>query len=230
MVHEFQSPNEIISATSSGNSVNVGTAHNGLTEPEDYDELIRSTQKNDPKKRIRTTPEQLRILEKTYERETNPSQSLREDIARRLGMTPRRVQVWFQNKRAKERRITKSIISEQQSQYHGGSSGQDSPLSASPTNPSIPLKDSRPVFLPIMESGIIPKNSPPKERLSLSPPQKRIFEQPPGFLSTPQVQLFSVPVPEGRNGRIESSPRLPFPENFRSQSPDMKLPPIRVLL
>jgi hypothetical protein len=65
--------------------------------------------KSDTKKRIRTTPDQLRLLEKTYEREKIPSQSLREELALKLGMTPRRVQVWFQNKRAKERRLKKSM-------------------------------------------------------------------------------------------------------------------------
>jgi len=102
---------------------------------EDYDEMRvshMSNSKSDPKKRIRTTPEQLRVLEKTYERETNPSQSLREDIARKLGMTPRRVQVWFQNKRAKERRITKSMneqpaAGQQLVHTGGGSSDLHSP-------------------------------------------------------------------------------------------------------
>jgi len=65
--------------------------------------------KHDTKKRIRTTPDQLRLLEKTYEQEKIPSQSLREELAQKLGMTPRRVQVWFQNKRAKERRLRKTL-------------------------------------------------------------------------------------------------------------------------
>jgi len=69
--------------------------------------------RSDTKKRIRTTPEQLRLLEKTYEQEKIPSQSLREELALKLVMTPRRVQVWFQNKRAKERRMRKSIRSAQ---------------------------------------------------------------------------------------------------------------------
>jgi len=58
-----------------------------------------------PKKRQRTTPEQLEVLEKVYEKEKLPGSDLRKDLAQKLKMTPRRVQVWFQNKRAKEKRI-----------------------------------------------------------------------------------------------------------------------------
>jgi len=57
------------------------------------------------KKRQRTSPEQLRILEDIYTREKMPNQSLRESLAKQLGMTSRRVQIWFQNKRAKEKRL-----------------------------------------------------------------------------------------------------------------------------
>jgi len=59
-----------------------------------------------PRKRQRTTPEQLEVLEKVYETEKLPNSDLRKELAAKLKMTPRRVQVWFQNKRAKEKRNT----------------------------------------------------------------------------------------------------------------------------
>jgi len=59
-----------------------------------------------PRKRQRTTPEQLEVLEKVYETEKLPNSDLRKELAVKLKMTPRRVQVWFQNKRAKEKRMT----------------------------------------------------------------------------------------------------------------------------
>jgi len=58
-----------------------------------------------PKKRQRTSPEQLEILERVYEQERLPGLDLRKELAQKLKMTPRRVQVWFQNKRAKEKRM-----------------------------------------------------------------------------------------------------------------------------
>jgi len=63
------------------------------------------------KKRQRTTPEQLRILEEVYTKEKMPNQSLRENLGKQLGMTSRRVQIWFQNKRAKEKRMKNDTLS-----------------------------------------------------------------------------------------------------------------------
>lgn len=57
------------------------------------------------KRRHRTSAEQLRILEMTYAGNKVPNQELRKDLALQLGMTTRRVQIWFQNKRAKEKRV-----------------------------------------------------------------------------------------------------------------------------
>lgn len=97
-----------------------GDDHPGLPEDEDSssEDSPGKRGKNDTKKRIRTTPEQLRLLEKTYEQEKIPSQTLREELAQKLGMTPRRVQVWFQNKRAKERRMRKSLRQPATHEYH----------------------------------------------------------------------------------------------------------------
>lgn len=55
------------------------------------------------KKRRRTSPDQLRILISTFVRCPMPSYQMRVDLANKLGMTPRSVQVWFQNRRAKEK-------------------------------------------------------------------------------------------------------------------------------
>lgn len=55
------------------------------------------------KKRTRTTPEQLRILQKAFSTDPMPNSSNRLVLAKRLGMNARAVQVWFQNRRAKEK-------------------------------------------------------------------------------------------------------------------------------
>lgn len=53
------------------------------------------------KKRTRTTPEQLRILQKAFNFDPMPTSNARITLAKKLGMNVRAVQVWFQNKRAK---------------------------------------------------------------------------------------------------------------------------------
>lgn len=54
-----------------------------------------------PKKRNRTTPEQLALLEEVFAKNTTPNAATREALAEKLDMTPRSVQIWFQNRRAK---------------------------------------------------------------------------------------------------------------------------------
>jgi hypothetical protein len=83
-------------ASTPDDSANIGSPKK---ESDDDEEEI-----SQPKKRQRTTPEQLEVLEKVYEKEKLPGSDLRKELAQKLKMTPRRVQVWFQNKRAKEKR------------------------------------------------------------------------------------------------------------------------------
>jgi hypothetical protein len=56
------------------------------------------------KKRTRTSPEQLRILQKAFQTDPMPSSSARLALSKKLGMNARAVQVWFQNRRAKAKR------------------------------------------------------------------------------------------------------------------------------
>ncbi|KAJ3276484.1 hypothetical protein HK104_003665, partial [Borealophlyctis nickersoniae] len=53
------------------------------------------------KKRVRTSNEQLEILQRTFAEDPMPSSAVRNRIAEDLGMSARSVQVWFQNRRAK---------------------------------------------------------------------------------------------------------------------------------
>jgi len=56
------------------------------------------------KKRQRTSPDQLAILEQIFQTDKMPNQQTRVHLADKLGMSSRRVQIWFQNKRAKVKR------------------------------------------------------------------------------------------------------------------------------
>ncbi|ORY99994.1 hypothetical protein BCR43DRAFT_129417 [Syncephalastrum racemosum] len=53
------------------------------------------------KHRKRTTRSQLKVLERTFREHPKPNADLRRLLAHNLNMTPRGVQVWFQNRRAK---------------------------------------------------------------------------------------------------------------------------------
>lgn len=63
-----------------------------------------SFDQHNKKKRQRTSPDQLAILEQIFQTDKMPSQQTRVQLADQLGMTSRRVQIWFQNKRAKVKR------------------------------------------------------------------------------------------------------------------------------
>ena len=54
----------------------------------------------DRKKRKRTTQDQLELLVKIFNCYANPDSVARQMIGRKIGMTQRAVQVWFQNRRA----------------------------------------------------------------------------------------------------------------------------------
>ncbi|KAJ1721661.1 hypothetical protein LPJ53_003850 [Coemansia erecta] len=57
------------------------------------------------KHRRRTTKEQLELLEGTFKNTPKPSSDIRKALAQKLGMTAREVQIWFQNRRAKQKNL-----------------------------------------------------------------------------------------------------------------------------
>ncbi|GAA6032489.1 hypothetical protein JCM8097_004784 [Rhodosporidiobolus ruineniae] len=57
------------------------------------------------KHRRRTSPPQLKVLEYHFDRNPKPDVTLRKALSEQLDMTPREVQVWFQNRRAKVKKL-----------------------------------------------------------------------------------------------------------------------------
>ncbi|KAI8983055.1 homeobox domain-containing protein [Pilobolus umbonatus] len=62
----------------------------------------------DVKHRKRTSHDQFKVLEKTFRDTPKPNAMIRRRLAQELTMTPRGVQVWFQNRRAKEKSLRKT--------------------------------------------------------------------------------------------------------------------------
>lgn len=75
------------------------------------------TQQQKNKKRQRAKPEQVIVLKQEFAKNPTPSAKTREEIGRRIDMTERSVQIWFQNKRAKAKLAKKRMeIAENESQ------------------------------------------------------------------------------------------------------------------
>ncbi|XP_043275864.1 LIM/homeobox protein Lhx3 isoform X4 [Venturia canescens] len=86
-----------------------------------------------PNKRPRTTitAKQLETLKLAYNNSPKPARHVREQLSQDTGLDMRVVQVWFQNRRAKEKRLKKDAGRTRWSQYFrnikGGSAGGHSP-------------------------------------------------------------------------------------------------------
>ena len=59
--------------------------------------------------RTRIAPWQTETLEAVYETTTLPSRAVRQALGARLGMAPRVVTVWFQNRRQRTRSLSSSV-------------------------------------------------------------------------------------------------------------------------
>ncbi|XP_071747230.1 LIM/homeobox protein Lhx3 isoform X4 [Lepeophtheirus salmonis] len=92
----------------------------------DYESARNSVDGN---KRPRTTitARQMEVLKEAYKNSPKPARHIREQLAQDTGLDMRVVQVWFQNRRAKEKRLKKDAGRARWGQYFQGLKPSSSP-------------------------------------------------------------------------------------------------------
>ncbi|KAJ2272224.1 hypothetical protein IW139_001603 [Coemansia sp. RSA 353] len=88
------------------NGINVDSMHSSAQPGTGSDEgnITPEPYNSQNKKRTRLRPEQTRKLLEVFAKITKPDSEARKSLGTQLGMNPRAVQIWFQNRRAKMKR------------------------------------------------------------------------------------------------------------------------------
>lgn len=170
------------------------THHASCTDETFADEMDLE---NQGMKRPRTTitAKQLETLKTAYEKSPKPARHVREQLSTETGLDMRVVQVWFQNRRAKEKRLKKEAPRNRWGQYLKN------------------LRKNRPQARPVRAGPGDIKMEPPTNDF----PAQSCFPPPPPEAMMDRNQL---PSPYGCPSPNSFRPPMPVPEFMRSGVPN----------
>lgn len=138
----------------------------------EYNQAADTRHHSDPSskvKRKRATPFQVSVLNRVFNQTSFPSTELRLELSKQLGMSPRTVQIWFQNKRQSIRNRERQVHKAMSGRQAGRSpSSVVSPLPLTPSGQSYQHKAYSP---PTTPSLFLPHPSSPTR---FSPPPLRL--------------------------------------------------------
>ncbi|KAJ4490811.1 hypothetical protein J3R30DRAFT_139591 [Lentinula aciculospora] len=99
---------EPMSSKHSDRSSPSSDSQGGMADTEEGEQSRRSPETSEPQKKKRTrtltTPHQSAVLHALLAQSRFPTTAMREEVGRAIGLSARKVQIWFQNQRQKARR------------------------------------------------------------------------------------------------------------------------------
>ncbi|KAG1761401.1 hypothetical protein EDD22DRAFT_847782 [Suillus occidentalis] len=132
-------------SSASDSSSQSGMADNE-TEPEHQSEPSPQSAPAPKKKRTRTltTPHQSAVLHALLAQSRFPTTTMREEVGRQIGLSARKVQIWFQNQRQKARRPQSDSAPLSRPAHFGPFPSAPQSASSSHTAPDVPMSESFP--------------------------------------------------------------------------------------
>nr|XP_045016020.1 homeobox protein NOBOX [Jaculus jaculus] len=198
-------------------------AHNSqdTDSKKEFPEVTRQIRK---KTRTLYRSDQLEELERIFQEDHYPDSDKRREIAQMVGVTPQRIMVWFQNRRAKWRKVEKMNRKESKDApaVAGAASSQcsstselpsplpiDSELATIPPEPPLDSLPEPPMILTSDETLAPTQHSDAGQRIVMSPP----------LFSPPPIRRTNLPLPLGP---AHTSQGMPLPKGVAGNDSNHK--------